>query len=376
MHIHELLMHAVKQKASDLHLSAGEIPMIRVHGEIQRLNAPPLTSDEAKRLVYSVMNEKQKTLFEHSLELDFSIGLKGLARFRVNAFNHTRGVGAVFRLIPFELMSLKDLGLPPIVADFARYRKGLVLVTGPTGSGKSTTLGAIIDLINQTRSDHIITIEDPVEFYHKPKRSLINQREVGTHTHSFSAALRSALREDPDVVLIGELRDLETISLAMTAAETGHLVFATLHTNDAVSAITRLLDMGVEPFLISSALRCVVSQRLVRSICTRCKEPIRVDTELLALVPSNLRTIEKTYRGKGCIHCFNTGYRGRTVIAEVLDVTEAVRRKLVERASSQELTRVAIDEGMRPLFQDGMTKVAEGITSLEEVLTVCDDLTI
>jgi len=245
--------------------------MIRVNGEMHRLNAPPLTADEAKRLIYSVMTEKQKTSFEQTLELDFSVGLKGLARFRVNVFHHTRGVGGVFRLIPFELMSLKDLGLPPVVTEFARYRKGLVLVTGPTGSGKSTTLGAIIDIINQTRSDHVITIEDPVEIYHRPKRSMINQREVGTHCHSFSAALRSALREDPDVILIGELRDLETISLAMTAAETGHLVFATLHTRSAPDTVDRMIDVFPPAqqeqarAMLAESLRAVVSQVLLKS---------------------------------------------------------------------------------------------------------------
>lgn len=271
MHIHELLLHAVQQKASDLHLSSGEVPMLRVHGEMHRLNAPPLTPDECKRLIYSVMNERQKTEFEQNLELDFSIGLKGLARFRVNVFNHTRGIGAAFRNIPFEILALKDLGLPPVVAEFARYRKGLVVVTGPTGSGKSTSLAAMIDLINQTRSDHILTIEDPVEFYHRPKRSLINQRELGAHTRSFSAALRSALREDPDVILIGEMRDLETVSLALTAAETGHLVFATLHTRSAPDTIARIIDVFPPAqqeqarSMLAESLRAVVSQNLLRA---------------------------------------------------------------------------------------------------------------
>lgn len=271
MHIHELLLHAVQQKASDLHLSSGEVPMIRVHGEMHRLNAPPLTSDECKRLIYSVMNERQKTHFEQDLELDFSIGLKGLARFRVNVFNQTRGIGAAFRSIPFEIIALRDLGLPPVVTEFSRFRKGLVVVTGPTGSGKSTTLAALIDLINQTRSDHILTIEDPVEFYHRPKKSLINQREVGAHTRSFSNALRSALREDPDVILIGEMRDLETISLALTAAETGHLVFATLHTRSAPDTIARIIDVFPSTqqeqarSMLAESLRAVVSQNLMRA---------------------------------------------------------------------------------------------------------------
>lgn len=271
MHIHELLLHTVQQKASDLHVSSGEVPMVRVHGDIHRLNAPPLTSEECKRLIYSVMNERQKTQFEQHHELDFSIGFKGLARFRVNVFNHTRGIGAVFRSIPFEITPLKDLGLPPVVGEFAKYHKGLVVVTGPTGSGKSTTLAALIDLINQTRSDHILTIEDPVEFYHRPKKCLINQREVGSHTHSFTNALRSALREDPDVILIGEMRDLETVSLALTAAETGHLVFATLHTRSAPDTIARIIDVFPSEqqeqarSMLAESLRAVVSQTLIRT---------------------------------------------------------------------------------------------------------------
>jgi len=270
MHIHELLIYAVKQKASDLHLSAGEVPMLRIMGDMIRMNAPVLSPDEAKRLVYSVMSVRQKAQFEKNLELDFSIGLKGLARFRVNAFNHTRGVGAVFRSVPFSVTPLKELGLPPVVAEMARYRKGLVLVTGPTGSGKSTTLAALIDQINSTRSNHILTIEDPVEFHHKPKRSLVNQRELGTHTHSFASALRSALREDPDVILIGELRDLETISLALTAAETGHLVFATLHTRSAADTIDRMIDVFPSAqqeqarAMLAESLRAVISQVLIR----------------------------------------------------------------------------------------------------------------
>lgn len=271
MHIHELLSYAAQNKASDLHLSAGESPMLRINGEVIRINAPPLTPEDAKRLVYSVMNERQKAYVEEHLEMDFSIALKGLARFRVNVFNHTRGMGAVFRLIPFQIIPLKELGLSSVIQEFARYHQGLVLVTGPTGSGKTTTIASLIDLINETRHCHIITIEDPVEFYHKPKKSLINQRELSTHTKSFSNALRSALREDPDVILIGELRDLETISLALTAAETGHLVFATLHTRSASDTVARIIDVFPPAqqeqvrSMVAESLRAVVCQTLIRT---------------------------------------------------------------------------------------------------------------
>ena len=271
MHIHELLQYAVKNGASDIHISAGEAPMLRTKGEMVRVKSPPLSPDEAKRLIYSVMNEVQKSKLEEVMELDFSIGLKGLARFRVNAFVHTRGMGAVFRVIPVEIIPLSKLSLPQIVTDFTRYKKGLVLVTGPTGSGKSTTLAAIINEINQTRSDHILTIEDPVEFHHKPKKCLITQREIGPHSHSFSNSLKSALRQDPDVILIGELRDIETISLALTAAETGHLVFGTLHTKSAPETIDRMIDVfpaeqqGQARAMLSEALRAVMCQNLMKT---------------------------------------------------------------------------------------------------------------
>ncbi len=268
--IHELLTFAVENRASDIHLAAGEIPCVRIDGEIRRLQLAALLPDEAKRMAYSVMNEKQKTHFEKNLEIDFSIGLKGLARFRVNVFTQSRGVGVVLRQIPAKVMTLEELKLPPIFKQIAEYSKGLVLVTGPTGSGKSTTLAAMIDHINKTRSEHILTVEDPIEFVHQPIKCIINQREVGAHTHSFTNALRSALREDPDVVLVGELRDLETVSLALTAAETGHLVFGTLHTNSAPETIDRVIDsypheqQAQVRTMLSTALMAVIAQRLMR----------------------------------------------------------------------------------------------------------------
>lgn len=268
--IHDLLKHAVENDASDIHLAAGEIPAFRVHGEVERLAGEPLTPGEARRLVYSVMNEKQKVIFENEMELDFSFGLKGLARFRVNVFNQRLGVGMVLRQIPTEVLTLEQLKAPKVFESIASFRKGMVLVTGPTGSGKSTTLAAIINYINNTRREHIITIEDPLEFVHTPQQCIINQREVGTHTLSFSAALRSALREDPDVILVGELRDLETVSLAMSAAETGHLVFGTLHTNSCPETIDRIIDSYPHEqqdqvrTMLSTSLMAVITQGLLR----------------------------------------------------------------------------------------------------------------
>ncbi len=268
--IHDLMHMAFKQKASDIHVSAGERPALRIDGEIRRLDTEPLSSDMARRLAYSVMSEKQKTTFESEWEIDFSIGIKGLCRFRVNVFTQSKGVGLVMRQIPTKVLTLEDLKLPPVFTHIANYRRGIVLVTGPTGSGKSTTLAAVIDYINKHRAEHVLTIEDPIEFVHSPHKCIINQREVGTHTVSFANALRSALREDPDVILVGELRDLETVSLALTAAETGHLVFGTLHTNSAPETIDRLIDaypheqQAQVRTMVSTALQAVVSQMLLK----------------------------------------------------------------------------------------------------------------
>ena len=268
--IHELLHFAVANGASDIHLAGGEVPCVRIDGHIHRLDLPGLSGDDAKRLAYSVMNEKQKAIFENDLEIDFSIGLQGLARFRVNVFTQARGVGVVMRQIPTKVLSLEELKAPEIFNHIANFRKGLVLVTGPTGSGKSTTLAAIINKINLERAEHILTIEDPVEFVHEPAKCIINQREIGTHTKSFAAALRSALREDPDVILVGELRDLETVSLALTAAETGHLVFGTLHTNSCPETIDRVIDaypheqQSQVRTMLATALMAVVTQTLVK----------------------------------------------------------------------------------------------------------------
>ncbi len=272
MDISELLNFTVKNNSSDLHLSAGQPPMIRVDGDLRKINVPPLEHKDVIKIVYDIMNDRQRKEFEEHLETDFSFEIPSLSRFRVNAFNQARGAAAVFRSIPSKVLSMDDLNLPPIFVEMACYPKGLVLVTGPTGSGKSTTLAAMIDYINSTRYDHILTVEDPIEFVHSSNKCLVNQREVHRDTHSFSAALRSALREDPDIILVGELRDLETMRLAMTAAETGHLVFATLHTNSATKTINRIIDVfpGDEKPMIrsmlSESLQAVVAQTLLKKV--------------------------------------------------------------------------------------------------------------
>ncbi|HEX7648561.1 MAG TPA: type IV pilus twitching motility protein PilT [Noviherbaspirillum sp.] len=271
MDISELLAFSVKNKASDLHLSAGLPPMIRVHGDVRRINVPPLEHRDVHGMIYDIMNDGQRKAYEESLECDFSFAIPGLARFRVNAFNQDRGAAAVLRTIPSKVLTLEQLNAPKIFADLAMKPRGLVLVTGPTGSGKSTTLAAMINHLNENEYGHILTVEDPIEFVHESKKCLINQREVGPHTMSFQNALRSALREDPDAILVGELRDLETIRLAMTAAETGHLVFGTLHTSSAAKTIDRIVDVfpaeekEMIRAMLSESLQAVISQTLLKT---------------------------------------------------------------------------------------------------------------
>ncbi|MDT8375767.1 MAG: type IV pilus twitching motility protein PilT [Mariprofundaceae bacterium] len=271
MDVSELLAFTVKNGASDLHMSSGEPPMIRIHGDMTRIKMPELGDREVQAMVYDIMNDTQRKLFEEHLELDFSFALGDIARFRVNCFRQNRGISAVFRVIPTEVFTLEQLKCPDIFTDIAMTPRGICLVTGPTGSGKSTTLAAMVDHRNQSEKGHILTIEDPIEFVHRSKSSLISQREVGPHTHSFANSLKAALREDPDVILVGELRDLETIRLALTAAETGHMVFGTLHTSSAPKTIDRIIDVfpaaekDMVRAMLSESLRAVISQTLMKT---------------------------------------------------------------------------------------------------------------
>lgn len=271
MQITDLLAFGAKNKASDLHLSSGISPMIRVHGDMRRINLPEMSAEEVGNMVTSVMNDHQRKIYQQNLEVDFSFELPNVARFRVNAFNIGRGPAAVFRTIPSTVLSLEELKAPSIFQKIAESPRGMVLVTGPTGSGKSTTLAAMINYINETQPAHILTIEDPIEFVHQSKKSLINQRELHQHTLSFANALRSALREDPDVILVGEMRDPETIGLALTAAETGHLVFGTLHTTGTAKTVDRIVDVfpaGEKEMvrsMLSESLTAVISQNLLKT---------------------------------------------------------------------------------------------------------------
>ncbi|MGY0614354.1 type IV pilus twitching motility protein PilT [Vibrio sp. FJH11] len=333
MDITELLDFSVKHNASDLHLSAGVPPMIRIDGDVRKLGIPAFTHQEVHRLVFEIMNDAQRSEFEEKLEVDFSFELQNVGRFRVNAFHQSRGCAAVFRTIPSNIPTLEQLDAPDIFRKIANGQKGLVLVTGPTGSGKSTTLAAIVDYINRNHNKHILTIEDPIEFVHTNNKCLINQREVHRDTHSFQNALRSALREDPDVILVGEMRDKETISLALTAAETGHLVFGTLHTSSAAKTIDRIIDVfpgsdkDMVRSMLSESLRSVIAQKLLKR---------------------------------------NGG--GRVACHEIMMATPAIRNLIREDKVAQmySIIQTGAAHGMQTMEQNARQLLAQGIVSHEE----------
>ncbi|PFG55280.1 twitching motility protein PilT [Vibrio sp. ES.051] len=334
MDITELLDFSVKHNASDLHLSAGVPPMVRVDGDVRKLGIPAFTHQEVHRLVFEIMNDAQRSEFEEKLEVDFSFELPNVGRFRVNAFNQSRGCAAVFRTIPSRIPTLDELEAPEIFRKIASAEKGLVLVTGPTGSGKSTTLAAIVDYINRNHNKHILTIEDPIEFVHGNNKCLINQREVHRDTYSFQNALRSALREDPDVILVGELRDKETISLALTAAETGHLVFGTLHTSSAAKTIDRIIDVfpgsdkDMVRSMLSESLRSVIAQKLLKR------------------------------NGGGRIACH-----------EIMMATPAIRNLIREDKVAQmySIIQTGAAHGMQTMEQNARQLMAQGMVEREEV---------
>jgi twitching motility protein PilT len=330
MDITQLLAFSVKNKASDLHLSAGLPPMIRVNGDVRRINVEALDHKGVHDMVYDIMNDSQRKVYEDRLECDFSFEIQGLARFRVNAFNHQRGAGAVFRTIPSKILTLEQLNTPKVFAELALKPRGLVLVTGPTGSGKSTTLAAMVNHMNETEYGHILTVEDPIEFVHESQKCLVNQREVGSHTLGFEHALRSALREDPDAILVGELRDLETIRLALTAAETGHLVFGTLHTSGAAKTIDRIVDVfpagekDMVRAMLSESLQAVISQTL----CKLKDGSGRVAAHEIMIGTSAIRNL---IRENKVAQMYSAIQTGNNVGMQTLDqnLTDLVRRNVI-----------------------------------------------
>jgi twitching motility protein PilT len=336
MDITQLLAFGMQNKASDLHLSAGLPPMVRVHGDIRRIKVDPLDHKQVQAMVYDVMNDTQRKNYEEFLEVDFAFEIGGLARFRVNAFNHNRGAGAVFRTIPSKILTLEQLNAPKIFGDLAMKPRGIVLVTGPTGSGKSTTLAAMVDYLNENQYGHILTVEDPIEFVHESKKCLINQREVGPHTRSFNAALKSALREDPDAILVGEMRDLETIRLAMTAAETGHLVFGTLHTASAAKTIDRVIDVfpAEEKELIRSMLSESLQAVISQTLCKTKDGQGRVAAHEIMMGTSAIRNL---IREAKVAQMYSSIQTGSNVGMQTLDqnLTELVKRNVISAAEAR-----------------------------------------
>ena len=339
--IKDMLSYALDSGASDLHLSVGSIPMLRIHGQMQKLQMPIMDESSMVSIKNEVLNKNQQKTFDEKLEIDFSTALKDKGRFRVNFFHQINGLSAVFRAIPSEIKNSEELGLPPLMNDLAMKEKGLVLLTGPTGCGKSTTLAAMIDHVNENKACHIITIEDPVEYFHTSKKSMINQRELGQSTHSFANALRSALREDPDVILVGEMRDLETIQLALTAAETGHLVLSTLHTSSAVKTIDRIIDVfpsgqkGQIRSMLSESLLAVIAQKLLR----------------------------------------NKNNNGRIPAAEIMIANHAVRNLIREDKIYQipSLIQAGGQDGMQSLDQDLQRLLHKGVIERKEAVKVADN---
>jgi len=341
MDITQLLTFMVNQKASDLHLSAGLPPMLRVNGDIVRINLPALSHEAIHSMVTGLMTEAQRATYAEKLELDLAYEVPNLSRFRVNAFNQNRGAGAVFRGIPSKILSLEQLGAPPIFAQLALKPRGLVLVTGPTGSGKSTTLAGMVNHLNENEAGHILTVEDPIEFVHQSKKSLINQREVSSHTHSFSAALKSALREDPDAILVGELRDLETIRLALTAAETGHLVFGTLHTSSAAKTIDRIVDVfaAEEKELIRSMLSESLEAVISQTLCKTADGTGRVAAHEIMLGTPAIRNL---IRENKVAQMYSNIQTGNAVGMQTLDqcLTYLVKRKRITPAEARSKAKV------------------------------------
>ena len=375
-----LMEACVQLEASDLHLTTKEPPVFRRHGKMYRVDGYKILDHEDMMVATNFFvgeddpgNRYWQRIHE-SGGADIAYALEGSARFRVSIFMQKGSPAIALRMIPTDILTFEQLGLPvKQVQEMLHRPRGIILLTGPTGCGKTTTIASMIDYINRERDTHIITIEDPIEYYHEGKRSLINQREVGVDVSSFAEAVVRNMRSDPDVMLVGEMRDLETMRSCLQAAETGHLVLSTLHTNDAPSSITRLINIGIEPYLIAASVNAVLAQRLVRRICEHCKSEEKTIREADAryLARHNIR-MDKTYRGSGCDKCRGTGYSGRVGIYEMLELDDDLRDLVTASPSLMDLRRACRKQGMQTLREDGLAKVAAGLTTVEEIARVTE----
>ena len=369
MELKELLTQAVERGASDLHIVVGQAPILRINTELVPHPGEVVTEEVAAGFVREAVGTRRYAQFLRRRDLDFSLEVPGTGRFRVNAHFQKGSVAIAFRAIPCEVPPLGSLNLPPVVASFTDLPRGLVLVTGETGAGKSTTLAAMIDAINHKYARHIITLEDPVEYELVPDKCVIEQREVGSDVPNFASGLRHVLRQDPDIILVGEIRDAETADIAVQAALTGHLVLTSIHASDSASAIIRLIDLGVEPFLVTSAVICSLSQRLVRKVCPYCKTLTKVGPdEAMAYKKEMGEERDEFYVGRGCNFCSQTGFAGRIGVFEVMVVNEKIRSLILKGASSSEIKDAAVKDGMITMRRDGMMKARDGITTPKEVL--------
>lgn len=382
MNINDFFKIAVDKKASDLHLAAGKPPILRIDGHLAPISkAEELGRADLEKVVFSILTPNQKEKFLEERDIDLSYETSDGSRFRVNILCEKNNLALVARVINSQVPSMEDIGMPEVVYQMIRARQGLILVTGPTGCGKSTSLAAMLNLINQERVVNIVTMEDPIEFIFNSEKSIIMQRQLGTDMNSFQSALKHVLRQDPDIVMVGEIRDRETVNIAIEASLTGHLVLSTIHTNSAVETLTRILNMGVPPFLMTATINTIISQRLVRKLCQNCKQQIEIDPNTLTMVNEALATIsagavqdvppERIFYGpRGCEQCGDIGYKGRVGVYELMTMTNGLKRMVIAGANTLDMQKVAMQEGMLTLEQSGIIKALLGLTSLEEVYRV------
>jgi twitching motility protein PilU len=367
----ERVLRLMSEKgASDVYLSASSPILIKINGQLLQLSDQPLTHAQPRQLLAELLTPSQLEELEDTGELNVGVGLSGIGSFRLSGFKQRGSIAAVFRCIPFEIPSLESLNVPPILSQLVLEKRGLILMVGATGAGKSTTLASMLEQRNQQMAGHILTIEDPIEFLFNNKKSVVNQREVGRDTQTLQVGLRNALRQAPDCIMVGEIRDRETAQIAIESALTGHLVLSTLHTNDAPGAITRLIEMGIEPFLVGSAVDCVVAQRLARLLCEECKRRTTISSDVMRMNGFNVGLDLEAYEPVGCARCGGSGYKGRIGLYEVMWVSETIRSLAVAREPAETIAHAAVHEGMMRLREDGLEKVRRGLTSIAEIARV------